>query len=248
MARKRTTPLRFVDPDLAHCSTDRRHELLGQAQFFNHLSEEDLEVVNERFREVHYDAGEWIWHQGDPASAMFIIAAGQVKLLQHGVDGKDVVFSFAGSGDLIGGLAAVGETMYTNGAQAHSDCCLLHIEQGVFQELLNEQPSIALKVLNFASTQLNQAMNSIRTLSTGTAEQRIAGALISLAEKHGEDTETGRLIQLPLPQQDLASMTGTTVETVSRILTQLKEQGLVQTGRRWVEIRDRDALIELAGT
>ncbi len=239
---RRTTPLREVSPELAHCSTERRHELLGQAQFFDHLSEEALGAVNTHFREVHYEPGEWIWHPGDPAAEMFVVAAGQVKLLQHGADGKDVLFSFATSGDLIGGLAAVGNTIHPDGAQAHTPCCLLRVERDAFQQLLQSEPSIALKVLNFAGNQLEQARQSIRGLSSETAEQRIARTLLDLAQKHGEDHEDGRLIQLPLPQQDLAAMTGTTTETVSRVLSQFRQQNLVTTGRRWVAVSNEAGL------
>lgn len=244
---RRTSPLREVSPELAHCSTERRFELLGQAHFFSHLSEAELTEVNSRFQEVHYGAGDWIWHPGDEAREMFIVAAGQVKLLQHGADGKDVLFSFAGTGDLIGGLAAVGDTSHPDGAQAHTECCLLRIMQPDFQELLQRQPGIALKVLEFAAEQLEQARATIHGLSSSTAEQRIARALLRLLEKHGEEHEDGQLIQLPLPQQDLAAMTGTTVETVSRVLSQFRHNGLVTTGRRWVAVTDEAGLEALAG-
>src|SRR5690625_5933322 len=71
---RRSSPLREVSPELAHCSTERRFELLGQAQFFSHLSEAELTEVNGRFQEVHYGAGDWIWHPGDEAREMFIVA------------------------------------------------------------------------------------------------------------------------------------------------------------------------------
>lgn len=242
---RRTSPLREVSPELAHCSTERRFELLGEAPFFDHLDEAALQAVNERFREVHYDAAEWIWHPGDPASEMFVVAAGQVKLLQHGAGGKDVLFSYAGTGDLIGGLAAVGNTHHPDGAQAHTACCLLRIRREDFQQLLEAEPTIALKVLNFAGSQLEQARESIRGLSSETAEQRIARTLLSLLERHGEEHEQGRLIQLPLPQQDLAAMTGTTIETVSRVLSEFRRQGLITTGRRWVAVSDEAGLARL---
>lgn len=242
---RRVTPLRIIDPEPAHCSTERRYELLGQAQFFAHLPAEKLGAVNERFREVHYEQGAWIWHPGDDATEMFIVAAGQVKLVQHGAEGKDVVLRFAGPGDLIGESAAIGHTTYVTGAQAQTDCCLLRVESNDFQHLLKAEPSIALEVLQFAGEQLEDARQTIRSLSTKSVEQRIASVLLQLAEKHGEQSEHGLLIQLPLPQQDLAAMTGTTVETVSRILTQFKEQNLVQTGRRWVAIVDENGLTDV---
>lgn len=242
MSNRRQSPLRDVSEELAHCSTERRHQLLSQTSFFGHLPEAGLDDVNRYFREVHFRAGDWIYHPGDPADRMFVVAAGQVKLLQHGPDGKDVVFGLAAEGDLIGALAAIRTTTYSDGAQAHSDCCLLQIARDDFQALLEQQPGITMKVLEFAGAQLEQAREAISGLSTGSAEQRIARTLLRLAERHGEQGADGLLIQLTLPQQDLAAMTGTTIETVSRTLSQLRQQGLITSGRRWIALTDATAL------
>ena len=243
-SRRRNSPLKDVSDELAHCSTERRHELLSQTSFFSHLPAEGLDAVNSHFREVHFQAGDWIYHPGDPADRMFVVAAGQVKLLQHGPDGKDVVFQLAAAGDLIGALAAIRTTTYGDGAQAHSDCCLLQIARDDFQALLEQQPGITMKVLEFAGAQLEEAREAISGLSSGSVEQRIARTLLRLAERHGEQAEEGLLIQLSLPQQDLAAMTGTTIETVSRTLSQLRQQGVIRSGRRWIAITDADALRE----
>lgn len=241
---RRHSPLKDVSEELAHCSTGRRFELLSQTSFFSHLTGDGLDEVNRFFREVHYQAGDWIYHPGDPADRMFVVAAGQVKLLQHGPDGKDVVFQLAAEGDLIGAQAAIRTSTYTDGAQAHSDCCLLQIARDDFQALLERQHGITMKVLEFAGAQLEQAREVISGLSTGSAEQRIARTLLRLAERHGEQGTDGLLIQLSLPQQDLAAMTGTTIETVSRTLSQLRQQGLIKSGRRWISLTDVAALRE----
>lgn len=247
-AARRTSPLRDVSGELAHCSTERRFELLGQTTFFAHLPEADLEKVNSRFREVHYGAGEWIHHPGAPAEDMFIIAAGQVKLLQYGPDGREILFGLAAAGDLVGALAAVGNPTHQDGAQAHSDCCLLRIDAADFQQLLEQLPGLALKVLRFAGVRLEQAREAITGLSSLTAEQRIARTLLRLAERHGEESEEGLLLQLPLPQQDLAALTGTTIETVSRSLSQWRRNGIITSGRRWIAITDRTGLEAAAAT
>jgi CRP-like cAMP-binding protein len=239
---RRHTPLRDNSAELAHCSVDRRFELLKQAQFFRHLAGDALKDVNSRFQEVHFAQDEWIYHLGDPADHLYVIAAGQVKLLQHNAEGKEVLLDLAAPGDLIGGLAAFGNTSYSDAAQAHTACCLLRVATNAFQQLLEIHPSITLQVLEFAGSQLQQARESIRGLSVDTVEQRLARTLLRLAERHGESTAEGELIQMPLPQQDLAALTGTTVETVSRVLSQFRSRGLITSGRRWIALTDRDAL------
>src|SRR5690625_638010 len=142
---RRTSPLRDLSGELAHCSTERRYELLGQARFFRDLDEEALARVNAAFREVHQPAGTWLHHEGDEADTMAIIAAGQVKLLQHGAAGQDVLLRIAGAGDLIGGLSAIGSS-HPESAQAHTDVCLLNIAAADFQTLLRSYPEVALQV------------------------------------------------------------------------------------------------------
>jgi CRP/FNR family transcriptional regulator len=82
----------------------------------------------------------------------------------------------------------------------------------------------------------------VEQLSAYPAEQRIAAALLTLADKMGETRGSSVLIQAPLSRQDLAEMTGTTPETASRIMAQFRHSGLVRTGRRWVAILDASRL------
>lgn len=243
---KRTTPLPDFSSELQHCSIDKRFELLGQTQFFAHLSHDALTDVNRYFQEVHYQEGDWLYHVGDPAHHMYIVVAGQVKLLQQGAEGKDVLLHFAASGDLMGGFAIFGNTTHPYAAQAHTGCCVLRIASEDFQQLLEMHPSITMKVLEFAGNQLQEARNTIRTLSADPVEQRLAKTLLQLAGRHGNTRNGETIIEIPLPQHDLAAMVGTTVETVSRILTQFRRRGLIRSGRRWIAIVDINALHDIS--
>ncbi len=245
---RRTTPLRDVSEELQHCSIERRFELLSQAQFFSQLPDGAMGEANRAFREVHFAQHEWIYHFGDPAERMYIIAAGQVKLTRQGPDGTEVLLQLAAPGDLIGGLAAIGNNAYADGAQAHTDCCLLGIASSDFRNLLQKHPDVTMKVLEFAGNQLRQARDAIRSLSTGSTEQRIATTLLQLAARYGEESDGMLLIQTPLPQNDLAGMTGTTVETVSRTLSRFRRDGLVKTGRGWIGVTDEGGLRAIADT
>ncbi len=245
-APRRRSPIRDVSSDLAHCSTERRLELISQAGFFSHLDPADKQKVNELFREVHFAKGEWVYHPGDPALDLFIVAAGQVRLVQTGPGGREVLFELAASGDLVGGAAVIAGSSYQDGAQAQTECCLLRIAAADFQALLADLPGIALKVLEFAGSQLEQARSTIEGLAVASAEQRLARTILRLADRHGEEGAEGLLIQLPLPQQDLAAMTGTTVETVSRVLAQFRKAGSVTGGRGWLAVTDVAALEDVA--
>ena len=105
-----------------------------------------------------------------------------------------------------------------------------------------------MKVLQIVGQRLEESQEIVKQLSVYSAEQRIAAALIRLVKKMGEQKGTGMLIQLPFSRLDLAAMTGTTVETVSRVMSRFSEEGLVTTGRKWVVINDLEGLEQIAKT
>lgn len=239
-------PLRDDSAELLSCSPERRFELLHDVPFFEALPDEALRDVDSRFKEVGFGAGEPIYGAGEPATHLHMVAAGKVKLSRYGPDGKEVVLELLGPGDLFGGLAALGDERYLDSAQAHTACCVLRVDADEFQDLLRRYPSTALAVLDFTGRRLREAHDTIRSLSVDPVERRLAATLLRLARRHGEGAGAEVVLQTPLPQQDLAAMSGTTVETVSRVLGRFRRRGLVRSGRQWIVIADAEALRDLA--
>ena len=100
-------------------------------------------------------------------------------------------------------------------------------------------------MLEAVSQRLAESQEIVKQLSADTVEQRIASALLRLVGKLGEARGQGVLIQLPFSRQDLAAMTGSTPETVSRVMSRFEEDGLIKSGRKWVTILDIQRLEEL---
>ncbi len=248
MSRKRRTPLRDESLSEGYCTAHVRQKLLGDAEFFADLSADDLDRVSARFRERNYPAGAAIFNEGAPATSLFFVAHGKVKLLRHGTEGNEVVLDMLTTGMLFGGAAVVGRRRYLESAIAQTPCCTLTISGEDFDALLEEYPSIALKVLHSLADKLDEARETIRQLALVPSESRIALTLLRLAERVGEPAADGILIQAPLSQQDLAAMVGTTQETVSRTMAGFRRRGLIDSGRQWVLIRDKPALQTIAGT
>lgn len=247
MNTHRQTPLDREDIDQHTCSIDLRLKLLGRVPFFAPLAPAELAEVNELFREDGYRAEEYIYFTGDPATRLYVVAAGKIKLLRHSLEGKDVVLEVLGPGDLLGSLAALGDAEYADTAQAQTGVCVLGIAAEDFQRVLQRYPAVALKVLELTAARLQGAHDAIRQLSAEPVERRIAAALLKLAAKLGEQKPEGLLIQMPLSRQDIAAMTGATTETASRILSQFRKAGLIESGRQWISLKDPAALAALAG-
>lgn len=235
-----------VGPGQLSCSPELRYRLLHDLPFFVDLSEESMREVDREFREVGFSADERIYGAGEDATTLYMVAAGTVKLSRFGPDGKEVILALLGAGDLFGGLHALGDTSYQESAAAHTACCVLKVEAATFQEIMRDNPSTALAVLDFTGRRLREARDTIHSLSVDPVERRVAATLLRLASRHGTRAGDEVTLELPLGQQDLAAMSGTTVETVSRVLSKFRRRGLISSGRQRVSITSLDGLRALA--
>lgn len=248
MATRRKTPVQVETVDPAVCSTDLRLSILKQVPFFSALQDADIALINKQFREYGYQSGEPIYFSGETAAHLYLVASGQVKLLQHTTTGQDVLLDILKPGDYFGSLTAVTDELYSETAQAHTAVCVLGISPRSFRTILGRYPSVALNILDITTKRLLETQETVRRLSTDSVERRIAALLLKLAYKVGEITGEGILIQMPLSRDDLAQMAGTTAETTSRIISQFQKEGLVRSGRQWIAIANISGLEKVANT
>lgn len=170
-----------------------------------------------------------------------------IRLGRPTIDGQDVLLDILGPGDHFGSLAELGDTTYREDVIAHTDCCILSTTADAFRRVLQRYPAVALATLDLVAERLRAAHETIEQMSVYPVERRVAATLLKLAERAGRRDGDALLIEMPLSRQDLADMTGAKVETVSRVMSELRRAGLVESGRRWIAIRDRERLAALAG-
>jgi len=246
MSDKKTTPLKKPSIEGHHCTVDLRLEKLGMVPFFQKLTEDELRTVNKKFTANHYPKGEMIYRQGDRATMLRVVVAGNVKLISHTPDGKDVLLDMLKAGEFFGNPTAGSRDVYNETATTQTKACILSIRLSDFRDIMNEYSSVAMSVLDITIDRLNESQKRIQHLSTLAVKKRVAAVLLKLADKFGEEDESGLLIQLPLSRKDLADMTGTSTATASRIMSQFQEDGLITSGRQWVAINDRPELIRIS--
>lgn len=230
-----------IQPEL-HCSVDDQRRLLGESPFFDRLTAGQVFEVQRAFRQHHYEEGAHIQVAGEPATRISIVAAGTVKMARPTPDGQDVLLDFLGPGEHFGSLAALGDAVYREDVIAQTACCILYTTAETFDQLLRDYPAVAVSALGIVAGRLRLAQTAIEHLSAYPVEHRVAATLLHLAEKRGSAADEGVLIEIPISRQDIADMTGAKVETVSRVMSDLKRAGLVESGRRWIAVRDMDAL------
>lgn len=241
--RKSPVRVQWIDPKA--CTLDYRLKIIGRLPFFAHLPVAAIREVNALFHDRSVPADKPIYFEGDKAEYLYLIAMGRVRLVRNTTSGREVVLDILHGGEYFGNLGILGAETYSETAVTQTEGCILQISGEDFQSILKQHPDVTLKVLQAVGKRLEASRELVEQLSTYTVEQRVASALLRLADKVGEVQEAGVLLQLPLSRQDLASMTASTIETVSRVMSRFAEQGLVRSGRKWIAVADRKGLEEV---
>jgi CRP-like cAMP-binding protein len=191
-------------------------------------------------------AGSAYFHEDEPAHAFYVLETGSVKLTQLTPEGHQVVLRLVEPGDAFGGVAAFGGATYPVSAEAVTDASALQWSGETMTDLMVRHPRLALNALKFVAARLHELQVQYRQLATEKVERRVARALLRLVQQAGRRIETGVLIDLPLSREDIGQMTGTTLYTVSRIISQFESQDILEAGRHRLVIRNPDRLLKVA--
>lgn len=220
--------------------------VLAKTIFFKGLPEPELQELLQAGQYRRAGRGAFFFLQGDPAERLYILIDGRVKLNQSSPDGQQILLRAIGPYELFGAVAlAQGETYPVN-AEAAEDCLALAWEKSSLMPFVSRFPQLALNAIQLMAAATQEFQERFRQLATERVERRLAHTLLRLASQNGKRIPTGVLIDLPLTRQDLAEMTGMTIYTVSRLLSQWETQGLVIADREHIVIRFPHGLVNVA--
>ncbi len=221
-------------------------DVLSQAPVFRELGEAELSGMAGAARHRAAERGAFFFHEGDPAVRLYVLCEGQVRLNQVSVEGQQILLRFVSPGDPFGWIGCVGGSHYAASAEAVDDSIALYWDSETMASLMERHPRLAMAALRMLALQVQEMQERYRELATERVERRIARALLRLSGQTGRKVPGGILLDIRLSRQDLAEMTGTTVYTVSRILSRWEQAGLVKSRRERVLIRQPDALVGVA--
>jgi CRP-like cAMP-binding protein len=188
----------------------------------------------------------FFFQQGDPASRLYVLADGRVRLSQVTLDGQQIILRVIVPGQMFGAIGlAQPDALYPVSAEASEDSQAISWETGIFRRLSETKPGVSLDLMGLMSDYLQEIQDRYRELATERTEQRVARALLRLTAQLGRKVEEGVLVDMALSRQSLAEMTGTTLYTVSRLLSDWERRGLIQTGRERVVIIKPHDLVQI---
>jgi CRP-like cAMP-binding protein len=221
-------------------------QYLRQAPLFQNIPAAALEAITAAAHAQALSDDSFLFYQDDPVERVYVVTAGRIKLAQLSPDGQQVIMRVATPGMLIAAISLVAGAVYPVTAQAAEESHVLYWTQAELLGMMERYPALALNAMRILASHVREFQDRYRELATERVERRVARAVLRLASQTGRKTDEGVLLDIPLTRQDLAEMTGTTLYTVSRILSQWESQGLVLAGRERVVIRFPHGLVRIA--
>jgi len=219
---------------------------LVHVPLFEGLSMDTLAQIVSLSYPKEVGTGEFFFNEGDQADEFLVLTTGRVKLTQLTPDGQQVVLRMVAPGDAFGGVGAFGDPTYPISAEAVEVASALVWNSATMRHLLETQNQIAVNAVRFVAKRLHDLQQLYRQSMTERVERRVARALLRLVHEAGRRVDEGVEIDFPISRQDIAEMTGTTVFTVSRLLSAWEERGIVKSGRQHIVLTKPHALVAIA--
>jgi CRP/FNR family transcriptional regulator len=217
-------------------------QTLAKVPIFSGLTENELAFLAQRAVPRRYSAGEIVFGEGEPCLGMYVVESGQIRIFKSSSGGREHVLSVDGPGSSVAELPVFDGGSYPASAAAVDDATLLFVSKQDFHALCLAHPQVALKVLRVVGARLRRLVGIIEELSFTTVRHRLASFLLKLAQREGKRTAEGIQLALPASNQELASQIGTVRELVSRNLSRLQAEGVLQLDGRHVLILDLKGL------
>ncbi len=190
--------------------------------------------------------GEAVFEQGEKATQFFLLLHGRLKVTQVTADGQQIIVRMVHPGDIFGFAKALQRDDYPGTPTAAAESVVICWPTEVWASFVEQNPHLAVNAMQSIGQRLQEAHTRIREMATEEVERRVAHAVLRLIDQAGKQESAGIRIDFPISRQDIAEMTGTTLHTVSRILSAWETRGLVEGGRQKLLVRDAARLQVLA--
>jgi len=214
--------------------------------YFRRLSQVDLERLAGIAVSRTYDRGEVVFSEGDEPAYLHTIAEGRVKMVKRMPSGKEMILEIMGPGDPLGAVVAYEDRPYPATAVAMEKVQALLLPRSELFAMLEQHPSVVRGFLSGMARRIVELTQRIPEVAGGRVETRFALLFLKLSDNLGRPEEQGIFIPLPLSRQDLADLTGTTLETSIRVMSRWGKEGTVLTGPEGFRVADREVLERLA--
>ncbi len=227
------------------CMSCQHNYCAKKVSLFASFSDTDLSKVLQLIERQHFQKGQIIFSEGDICERLLIVNGGSFKVFRYSRDGKEKILYVLGDGDFLGDLNLLKKEVYKFNAMALEETHLCTIKKDAFDQLMKNHPELYSRVIEYAHDRITTLEDLVQTLTIKDVETRLAVLLLRLSESFGVQKSGGIEIQLTLTREEMASFVGLTRETVSRKLSNLQSEGLIELYENHIIlIKDIEAIKE----
>lgn len=231
-------------------SLEKQEQIESQlARLFNEkfysetLPKADYEAYKNAREKLTFKKGDSIFEDGSESKGVYFVEKGTAKLSQSGVYGKDQILRFIKEGDMVGYRSLlIGENMQAK-AEAMTEMEIIFVPGEIFINLLKKDSKLAFAMLQKIAYELGESSNTITFLAQKTVRERLAEILLLLEQKLGTDPEG--FIKISLTREEIANLIGTATESAIRLISEFKQDRLIETEGRNIRILSHEKLIKL---
>lgn len=221
--------------------------LLTNLPPFRGLTQLQIREILDAAQTARFDAGVEVFAEGVPIDRFFLLLDGHVRVQRTTPQGDQIILLHIAPGQLFGIGVALGHKTYPATAIAADDCVVLTWPNRLWPDFIARYEGFATQTYAVVGTRLADMHNVIVEMATKQVEQRIAAALLRLITQTGRKVEEGIEIDFPITRQNISDMTGSTLHTVSRLLSAWEKDGIVASARKKITVTAPHQLVLLSG-
>lgn len=225
-----------------HCQTCQSR---GRSVFCD-LSAEHLKAIDAAKTSNHYQPHQILFYEGNQPLGLYCITSGKVKIYKIDADGHQQIVRLAGSGDVIGYRSLLAGEPYSATAETLEEADICFIDSRTFLHILETHPATAFHVMTALAQDLGHAEQQIVNLTHKNIRERLAELFLTFEKKYGEKVGKNVRLNILLTREEWAELIGTTQESLIRLMSEFKQDGLIAVEGRAITLLDIPKLMETA--
>lgn len=213
---------------------------------FCELTEGHLSILDQAKTSNTYQPHQVIFYEGNQPFGLYCLTAGKVKIYKSDAEGHQDIVRLAGPGDILGYRCLLAGEPYTATAETIEPAEVCFVDKATFMQILESHPPTAFRVMNKLARDIRSAEEQVTRVVHRSVRERMAEFLLVLRKKYGEETDEGIRINLSLTRAEWADLVGTTQESIIRLISELRHEGVISATGREIVLHDIPRLIAYA--
>lgn len=201
-------------------------------------------MVNSVKKAEFHKRGSVLYNEGNRINGFYCMQTGIIKIYKTGIDGKEQIIRFAKKGDLIGFRSIMSKEPACTSAEVIEDSLCCYIPGETLIDLVKSNGNFSVELMQLTCKELGEANSYLTDIAQKTVRERLAEVLINLKNEFGLDDE--QVLQINLTREELANIVGTATESVIRLLSEFKQDRLIELNGRKIKLLDAPKINKIA--